>query len=1310
MISLVLMCDDSSMRDPIRTSYFPLRLYPLAIVSLLNHLSLFLFSKNEVDLSKGLKFMIQVCETSGNDESLITPPIQGLNKMLMSAQSEKTVESNIEHIIGRKKLGKTRNEQVYSKEKKDFFRIKGTHLSEANTFTRTKKRGLKRQGLRDVASADKELKAASDNGGNVYARVPLPHKRQTKNSVALAHPIQKRRRLATAVAHIQEEHSYAQLGSSEVKEREEKHEGEKQDVKEEHSYPQSISAETKKEEEKSKAVKKTSKNILSNFDYCFKWATLEKGLYPLPSYDDDEQLHKTCLLTPMVVGLFLSDELKKASTWCELWNKPQNKHWKGLLAIKRKSSKKSMLFLKFLIKEIIKKMNIDISLIRQGNLCNLECIFSKFKFNLFFYHRAGAEQCFFIFPDKYVAEWPCLHILILPSNSYEDIRERSEAKLVNILQAENTWHASALIVNPSAYLEKSEGKPCVWCHKPYKTQSYAIHKCSLPDGRKRCYSCRRVIKKDSDCISLYEKKERCSHEKGYLWQCPSCKQTANSKSCRMWHSRLCKKRKLQHCSLCNVRYSKRGGNVHKCGKKYCLSCKVHYGDEEESTHACFITSANAAKYVDMIAVWDTETVCDKYTKNHTVNAVGLAFEDEKRGQWSEIYFYSSKMNHCEDQILRKNTFQHNYYGEEKNVPKRDKVKCSKKLRSFKKAKIKIRHDDSKEDQTALEKFLDFILKPKFAHYTFIAHYGQAFDFILLMKRLMLRSIKCEPIFDGNKAMLIKLPELSIRFVDSHRYVSCALDKFPRRFPSIKKLLSEEHNKKGSFPYRFNHEENYFYEGSIPSLDMFVDDYSSEQKKESAKSFIQSFKGTYSFQKELHFYLKSDVQVLMSGLSCLLKEFYTFQNELQENKKSDEKIFFHCFNNPFLTMPQYLHTLWRTFGLQHKLHLLANQTLARKTSIAEIEWLAFEQHLLTNAHIRTALNHVDGQKRIEKYALDGYCEEKNIAYEFLGCVVHCHWMINRDCPLTRGLRPIDCNPFGESPWKVHNRFDTKRFLLEKKYGIVVKTMWECEWMALKKREDNIRKMLCEWYILHGRPQSRLVIRQALRGGRVETFSLLFNKKDFPKRRLIYIDQNSLYPTVAIKNSFPVGKGKVYLDKQLEQFEITSEGMRHKKSGLIQLGIVQATVDPPESVFLPLLPIMNQNKLIFGLCRTCIDKRQEKFCQHEGAERYLTDVWTVPEIVFALKRGYKLIKIHEALLYEEQAPIFQNFYIGLAKMKLESEMPPSSVDINNPESLKKYCEKLNEQMPWLNLEWQKIIPNSARREFAKQCQVSKTLNKA
>jgi DNA polymerase elongation subunit (family B) len=775
---------------------------------------------------------------------------------------------------------------------------------------------------------------------------------------------------------------------------------------------------------------------------------------------------------------------------------------------------------------------------------------------------------------------------------------------------------------------------------------------------------------------------------------------------------MCNKRSWAACQICLEKIDKR--KKHVCGKSYCRSCDAHY-DKHLPHHDCVIQPAKPLVHVDGFAVWDTETVFCNAEGRHRVNAVGLAFEDGKRGYFSEIYFYSDVMNHPQDSQLKKHTFIYNYCAEDQEPPlmpreeeeeeEKDKKRQNKSKKSKKKLSAKMKKaaacvaaadhqellEEDERDETALAKFVDFILCEDFENFTFIAHYGQAFDIILLLRHLLNRNIRCKPIFEGNKCMLLELPQFEIRFIDSHRYITGPLDSFTKRFPSIPSELS-----KGCFPYKFNQPRYYDYIGKVPPLSMFVDDFSNPKKVKSAQTFIDQYNGTYHFKRELHEYLVKDIKLLAWGVCCLTKEFNEFQALLQ-GPINEEKFFF-CFNKPFLTVPQFIHSVWRTFGLRHELYLLSNQTLARKASTLEMEWLAWEEKCLrekegAHRNIRSAFSHPDGQYRIGPFSCDGY--DPPFVYEFLGCAVHCHYAQTSQCPLTGTLSKNQCNPFKESPSTVLKRFEAKSHYLIQK-GLHLKIMWECEWQQLKRTSPEIQAFINDWRECTLLPPTRLKIRDALRGGRCEAFRLLYDQRKQPRQRLLYIDKNSLYPYVAIRFKFPIGKPLVLVGEELKQKLKLDKQEGFTVDGVPCQGLLQATVDPPESLFLPALPVMCDNKLMFGLCMTCMKNKTRSFCRHSQRERYLTDTWTCHELAYALNEcGYHLVKVHEGLLYKESAEIFRDFYSLLAKMKIASEKPP----VETEEELDEYLASINRVMPWLNITKEELQHNEALRAFAK-----------
>lgn len=141
----------------------------------------------------------------------------------------------------------------------------------------------------------------------------------------------------------------------------------------------------------------------------------------------------------------------------------------------------------------------------------------------------------------------------------------------------------------------------------------------------------------------------------------------------------------------------------------------------------------------------------------------------------------------------------------------------------------------------------------------------------------------------------------------------------------------------------------------------------------------------------------------------------------------------------------------------------------------------------------------------------------------------------------------------------------------------------------------------------------------------------------------------------------------------------------------------TILPPESLFLPVLPITSGGKMKFGLCRICIEEMVQNFCTHTDKERALVGVWTTSEISFAISCGYKVENIWEAFVYKEQIFLFRSFYTRLAEIKLKAEGFPNNV---NTEAEKiQYVNELNRGMPGLNLKVDGICRNEPTRQFAK-----------
>lgn len=151
------------------------------------------------------------------------------------------------------------------------------------------------------------------------------------------------------------------------------------------------------------------------------------------------------------------------------------------------------------------------------------------------------------------------------------------------------------------------------------------------------------------------------------------------------------------------------------------------------------------------------------------------------------------------------------------------------------------------------------------------------------------------------------------------------------------------------------------------------------------------------------------------------------------------------------------------------------------------------------------------------------------------------------------------------------------------------------------------------------------RDAFFGGRTEAFKL------HESGVINYEDITSLYPWVNFTKDYPVGHPEIIL----HDFEDISE----------YFGLVQCTVLPPRNLRLPVLPVHSgpTKKLVFGLCQTCVRDFQTAPCNHNEKERALRGTWTTVEIMQALRKGYRILKVHTVWNFENRSSELFKAYV-------------------------------------------------------------------
>jgi len=82
-----------------------------------------------------------------------------------------------------------------------------------------------------------------------------------------------------------------------------------------------------------------------------------------------------------------------------------------------------------------------------------------------------------------------------------------------------------------------------------------------------------------------------------------------------------------------------------------------------------------------------------------------------------------------------------------------------------------------------------------------------------------------------------------------------------------------------------------------------------------------------------------------------------------------------------------------------------------------------------------------------------------------------------------------------------------------------------------------------------------------------------------------------------------------------------------------GLIMCTTVPPQKLYHPVLPYGCKKKLIFCLCRTCVQTCSTGECKHtEDEERALTGTWVMDELRLAMEKGYRILEIYEVYKYQ------------------------------------------------------------------------------
>jgi hypothetical protein len=113
------------------------------------------------------------------------------------------------------------------------------------------------------------------------------------------------------------------------------------------------------------------------------------------------------------------------------------------------------------------------------------------------------------------------------------------------------------------------------------------------------------------------------------------------------------------------------------------------------------------------------------------------------------------------------------------------------------------------------------------------------------------------------------------------------------------------------------------------------------------------------------------------------------------------------------------------------------------------------------------------------------------------------------------------------------------------------------------------------------------------------------------------------------SYPIGIPQIIIPEPTQQQVLWTEPEQIQYQGLLKVRVI-----PPRGLRLPVLPMKQDQRLLFSCCYRCARRfrsantRRDYLCRHSDAERAFVTTTTHIELEEALRRGYVVDKFLRA----------------------------------------------------------------------------------
>lgn len=592
-----------------------------------------------------------------------------------------------------------------------------------------------------------------------------------------------------------------------------------------------------------------SENIDYNFGCSQIKNRVKKGLFSLRMIQEmDTALAKSCLILAFVVNYFYRKKDKSFKIFYHLHSSNSHKKNRAKGFLTRKCN------------EMISPLKIEI----QGphNIGHLKELCDFYGAQVWCFAEFLRYKCIFMYPEKYN---PKKMPLFFTMSEKEDI-----------------FHIDPVLDILSFFLN---AKPCIQC-LTYRTK-YRSHTCRKKNIRKSCKYCKKISLQAGDFYNDTLRNLFCAKEinENISQICTFCNQHFKNILCYSLHLTVCKKRKI--CKECGKPYFIK---KHECYTKLCMIC--HQRHRSDENHVCNVAMPKPPKSYNRIIIFDMETKLEESQTGFQLvpNLIIAFFERSYHESFSSIAFFDVGLKHNLNEVILEDILHKHYLPSEYN-----RKVCKEKMSTFFKGRsyekqgpemnlnnennINITHYyipfEKSLAQNCVYRFLRFFLRPYFRNSVMISHGGSRFDNIPIIAILLkFPSIKTEIIHSGNAAIMIKIVDLNITFVDFLRFCHESLANLCKQY--------ELDVPKTFFPYRFNHNKNYNYVGQIPDFDTYwKENHDSENNLKKKRLFWEekNLLKTWDFNQELYEYCYIDVQCLTIIVCNFAENSFIFQDKL-----------------------------------------------------------------------------------------------------------------------------------------------------------------------------------------------------------------------------------------------------------------------------------------------------------------------------------------------------------------------------------------------------------------------------------------------